>query len=261
MTIRVAATVEGRGPDVLLIHGQPGSSADWAGVRRLLSGRHRVLVPDRPGYGDTGGRALGMSENAAAMAGLLDEHGATDATVAGHSWGAGVALALALREPSLVRHLVLVCPVTPGDRLGAIDRMLASRRVGATTARTGFAIAGRALAWRRVQKRVAHLLPGLDAGRLDGIARAWRNGSVWRSFYHEQRALFEELPRLRAELSALKVPTTVVIAAHDHITDPDAGREFASRADARLVEVRRAGHMLPMQAPEEVAAAIAADPT
>jgi len=80
--------------------------------------------------------------------------------------------------------------------------MLASRRVGATTARTGFAIAGRALAWRRVQKRVAHLLPGLDAGRLDGIARAWRNGSVWRSFYHEQRALFEELPRLRAELSA-----------------------------------------------------------
>ena len=256
MTTGVAATVEGSGPEVLLIHGQPGSSADWAGVRRLLSGRHRVLVPDRPGYGDTGGRAVGMSENADAMAALLDEHGASDAAVAGHSWGAGVALALALRHPKRVRRLVLVCPVTPGDRLGVVDRMLANPRVGATTARTGFAIAGRALRSQRVKARVAHFLPGLDAGRLDDIARAWRGGSVWRSFYHEQRALFEELPRLREGLAALTVPTTVVIAAHDRITDPDAGREFAARAGARLVEVRRAGHMLPMQAPEEVAAAI-----
>jgi pimeloyl-ACP methyl ester carboxylesterase len=261
VTNRIAATVEGDGPDVLLIHGQPGSSADWAGVRRLLRDRRRILVPDRPGYGDTGGHARGIADNAHAMAALLDEHGAREATVAGHSWGAGVALALALRHPRRVRHLVLVCPVTPGDRLGVIDRMLADPRVGAATARTGFAIAGWALGLAGVQSRVARFLPGLDAGRLDHIARAWREGSVWRTFYHEQRALFEELPRLRGELHALTVPTTVVIAAHDRITDPAAGREFARRAGATLVEVRRAGHMLPMQAPEEVAAAIAADPT
>ena len=35
---------------VLLLHGQPGSAADWDGVADLLHGRADVLAIDRPGW-------------------------------------------------------------------------------------------------------------------------------------------------------------------------------------------------------------------
>jgi pimeloyl-ACP methyl ester carboxylesterase len=251
------AVDEGSGPAVLLIHGQPGTGADWAGVAVALRDRFRVLVPDRPGYGRTGGRALGIVANAQAMASLLEERGAGDAIVAGHSWGAGVAIAMAERWPERVRRLVLVNPVTPGDRLGLVDNLLADERIGPPFARGAFWVAGSALAAPRVRRVLRRTLPGYGIERSADVARDLRAGGAWRSFYVEQRALFSELPALRDGLADIGQPVTVVVAANDRVTDPEAGRSFAAQTGARLVEVPRAGHLLPMQAPAEVANAIA----
>lgn len=251
------AVDQGSGPAVLLIHGQPGTAADWAGVARELRDSFRVLVPDRPGYGRTGGRAQGIVANAGAMANLLEQRGASDAIVAGHSWGAGVAIAMAERYPEHVRRLVLVNPVTPGDRLGLADRLLADERIGPPLTRGAFWVAGSALAAPRVRRIMRRTLPGYGIERSADVARDLRTGGAWRSFYVEQRALFSELPALREGVPGLTQPATVVVAANDRVTDPAAGRRFAAEVGARLVEVPRAGHLLPMQAPEEVASAIA----
>ena len=121
--------------DVLLLHGQPGTGGDWAGVAAALRERGlRVIAPDRPGYGTSALPAGGFEHNARAMAGLLD--GPT--VVAGHSWAAGIALAMAKRHPDKLRAIVLVCPVTPGGRLGRLDRALAGRHAGPIIARAGF---------------------------------------------------------------------------------------------------------------------------
>lgn len=256
----IAAVDEGprEGDAVLLLHGQPGSAADWAGVRAELSERFRVVTPDRPGYGETGGPALGIEQNADVMAELLAQRGIASATVAGHSWGAAVALALADRHPEQVRSLVLVCPVTPNGRLGLADTLLADRRVGPPLTRAAFWTAGVALAIPASRRLLDRLLPGYGAERSAEVAREWRRGPTWRSFYREQRALFDELPELRRTQRTLRVPLTVVIGTRDFITDPDAGRRFALALGGRVVEVAGAGHLLPMQAPERVAAAIAA---
>jgi pimeloyl-ACP methyl ester carboxylesterase len=206
-----------------------------------------VLAPDRPGYGSSALAAGGFEHNARAMEALLDEAGVEDAVVAGHSWGAGVALAMAKRRPERVRVLVLVCPVTPGERLGRLDRVLAGDRAGPLLARAGFLGAGVALARPALRRRIAPLVPGSDATRWPELARAWR------SFWVEQRALVDDLPTLRG---ALAVPTTVIIGARDHVTDPMAARRYAAGVGARLVEVPDAGHLLPMQRPAEVARAI-----
>lgn len=257
MTATIAASEEGTGDAVLLLHGQPGSSADWTGVSRALRDRFRVIAPDRPGYGATGGRAMGMAENAAAMAQLLRERGVERAIVAGHSWGAGVAIAMGERHPELVRALVLICPVTPHDRFGLADRALADRRMGPALARGAFYVAGTALGSARMRRRLEHLLPGYGVERSPEVAREWRSGQAWRSFYREQRALFDELPGLRGDMDALRAPVTVVVGGRDFITDPQAGRRFAEHAGGRLVEIAGAGHLLPMQAPGRVAEAIA----
>jgi pimeloyl-ACP methyl ester carboxylesterase len=236
---------------VLLLHGQPGTGGDWAGVAAALRGDGlRVLAPDRPGYGTSALPAGGFEHNVRAMAALLDENEIDAVVVAGHSWGAGLALALAQRYPRRVGGLALVCPVTPFERLGRLDRALADRRAGPLLARAGFLAAGAALALPQLRRRLERLVPGSDASRWPELARGWR------TFMVEQRALLDELPSLGPP--APTPPTTVVIGSRDHVTDPEAGRRFASSIGARVVEVPNAGHLLPMQRPAEVARAIAA---
>jgi pimeloyl-ACP methyl ester carboxylesterase len=119
----------GGGPAVLLLHGQPGSRADWAQVVAALAGDARVLVPDRPGYGGTGGRPLGFAGNAEAAVGLLDRLGIRRVIAVGHSWGAGVALALAARYPERVLSFVSIMSTT-GSRWRGRPRRRRSRARG-----------------------------------------------------------------------------------------------------------------------------------
>jgi pimeloyl-ACP methyl ester carboxylesterase len=178
---------------------------------------------------------------------LLDEAGVERAVVAGHSWGAGVALAMAKRRPERVGALVLVCPVTPGARLGRLDRVLAGKRAGPLLARAGFLGAGVALARPALRRRIEPHMPGSDTSRWPELARAWR------SFWVEQRALIDDLPTLSGPLA---MPIIVLVGARDHVTDPRAARSYAQEVGACFMEVPDAGHLLPMQRPAEVARAI-----
>ena len=233
--------------DVLLLHGQPGTGGDWAGVAAELRERDGLTVraPDRPGYGSSDLAAGGFDHNARAMAALLDG----PAVVAGHSWGAGVALAMARRHPEKVRALALVAPVTPEDQPGRIDAVLAGRRAGPLIARASFLGAAAALALPPLRRRIEPLVPGADPSRWPELTRSWR------TFWVEQRALFDDLPDLRGSIDA---PATVMVGTRDHVIDPAAARRYASAIGARLVDVADAGHLLPMQRPAEVARAIAA---
>ena len=251
-----AARVDGQGPAVLLLHGQPGSGADWDGVAQTLTRTHTVLVPDRPGYGRTGGRAMGFAGNVRSALALLDSYGIERAAVAGHSWGAGVALAMAIEAPERVQSLTLVAPVTPLDRLGRVDRALADPRIGPRVAFAGMRTLGLALERSWLRRRLPRLLPGYGSDRAKEVAREWRDGRAWRSFYVEQRALVDELPRLRARLEEIRAPSTVVVADRDRIADPSNGRELAAAIGARVVEIPGVGHLLPMRAAARVAEAI-----
>src|SRR5207253_1338960 len=142
---QLAAGDVGEGPAVVLIHGQPGSGADWSRVVERLQDDFRVVTPDRPGYGDTGGPAGGMVDNADAIVSLLDRLDIEAATVVGHSWGGGVALLLAHRHPDRVRGLVLVASIGPLFRPSPLDRLLALPALGPVLTVGGLRLLSRAL--------------------------------------------------------------------------------------------------------------------
>src|SRR3954453_18046171 len=141
----LVARESGSGPAVVLLHGQPGTGADWDPVANLLAEDFHVIVPDRPGYGDTGGRARGIATNADAVAALLDRLSIEQATVVGHSWGGAPALSFANRHPERVRGLVLVSSVAPSEPLTWADRVLALAVIGPLASLLGFRVLARLL--------------------------------------------------------------------------------------------------------------------
>ena len=81
-----------------------------SGLIDLAARNFRVIVFDRPGFGHSD-RPRSVVWTPDAQAGLikraLDQLDVPHAIVLGHSWGASVAVALALKYPDLVRGLVL----------------------------------------------------------------------------------------------------------------------------------------------------------
>lgn len=247
----------GEGPAALLLHGQPGSGADWLPVAQRLDGRMRVIAPDRLGYGGAGGEAAGFQANAAAAAALLDQLRIDSAVVAGHSWGAGIALSAAVEFPQRVRALVLVGAMAPTHSPNPLDRAFANRLIGPPMTRLGFWAAGLGLSLRPVRRLARAKAPELG-DRLSAIGAEWRGRRVWRSFFAEQRAFVEEMPALARRLPALAVPVTILAGRHDRVSPPSHARRLARLLpNARLLEVD-GGHLLPQIRPQVVADAIAA---
>ncbi len=125
---------------LLLIHGQPGSSAEFAPLRRLFSPSRTVLAPDRPGWGASYEPAGGFAYNGAAMARVLDEADVDRALVIGYSWGGGVALAIAEEHPERVAGLVLLSSVGPHS-VDWIDRVPLLPGIGNALTTSAFVIA------------------------------------------------------------------------------------------------------------------------
>lgn len=252
---------EGPGPAVLLVHGQPGSAADWQDLRQVPPGG-RCLVVDRPGYGRSAVGACGMGDNAEFLADLLAARSAAPAVVVGHSYGGGVALLMAARRPETVAGLVLLGSVGPRSSVNGFDHLLASRGVGEALSAAGLFTVGRVLPRLRPWSR---RLPSMAGARMRASLPDGRYGAelskvgvrMWRSFLVEQRALVAEIGDVDAAMRQVRVPTAVVSGTWDVVVPPAVSAEMASAiAGSELVTLAGVGHFVARDAPERVAAVV-----
>jgi pimeloyl-ACP methyl ester carboxylesterase len=261
---RLAVSEQGHGRAVLFIHGQPGSARDFDQVAPLLADDHRLLMPDRPGYGASGGPPLSMVENADALAGVLDDLETGGTTLVGHSYGGGIAILLAARRPELVSGLVLAGSVGGKDSVDAFDHVLAAPVVGdAVSAVSLFALANvfprigdaAVLAPAGVRERLRVMLPHSDY-------LSWNlsdGREVLRTFLFEQRTLVREIGEVERALGQIDTPTVVIAGEWDVVVRPSAAASIASSIrGAELVTVARVGHFVLRDAPEVVADAVRA---
>jgi pimeloyl-ACP methyl ester carboxylesterase len=259
MTSDLFVTDQGQGPSVLAVHGQPGLASDWDSVVPHLVDDHRVLAPDRPGYGHSEGEALGMAANAEILADMLVERGAAPATVIGHSYGGGIALLMAARRPEVVSGLVLVASVGRADSVKVADHVLALPWAGEALAATGLAAVGKVLPRLREWaghvpgRRLAWLEASLPDRRYMEVASVFGR-RIWRSFVVEQRALIREIGDVEAALPLVGVPTVVMAGTWDVVVPPAVATSVAATVPgAELVVLARTGHFVPRDAPLVVA--------
>ncbi|UKZ76931.1 hypothetical protein TrVFT333_004646 [Trichoderma virens FT-333] len=107
----------GSGPPVLLVHGNPQFSLTWRIIGPLLAENYTVIAVDNRGAGDS---SLPPDGNYTVMAsaedlkGVMDFLNITSTYVLSHDMGAGIATALAVKYPNLVRRLVVTEYLLPG---------------------------------------------------------------------------------------------------------------------------------------------------
>jgi len=101
------------GPALVLVHGLGGSGAHWQPQLAALGETCRVFAIDLRGHGRSespAGAAYDIAAHAADLLAVVDALGLDRFALAGHSFGAWVALELAANHPQRVTALALVDP-------------------------------------------------------------------------------------------------------------------------------------------------------
>ena len=95
---------------VVLLHGLASTCRIWDFVAPLLARDFEVIAVDQRGHGDSGKPEQGYDFASVGrdVAAMLEGRGIQRPVLVGHSWGADVALELAVARPSLLQGIVFV---------------------------------------------------------------------------------------------------------------------------------------------------------
>lgn len=254
------------GPTVVLVHGFPTHSVLWRKVMRALGNDVHALAPDLLGLGDTVVSPyadVGAPMQADLLLSWLAGRGIDRFVVVGHEQGGAVAQQMVATQPQRVAGLVLVSSVAydgwPLPLVGQVMRLARTpgldvlayaldlpRRL-ATNAVLGFGRAvhdARTLDPEVVEEYLRPLLT------VEGRERARRF-----LLAGDDRVTLECVPALRAYGG----PAAVVWGADDAFVSPSWGLRLVddiAGAD-HLDLVAFCGHLVPEEAPDRVASAIA----
>ena len=100
----------GEGRPVALLHGLASTCRIWDFVAPILARHFSVIAVDQRGHGDSGKPEGGydFASVSGDVAALLEARGIEKPVLVGHSWGADVALELAVARPGLLQGIVFV---------------------------------------------------------------------------------------------------------------------------------------------------------
>jgi pimeloyl-ACP methyl ester carboxylesterase len=261
--VRLHYVERGSGEPLVLLHGNGSMIQDFesSGLMDLAAKNYRVIVFDRPGFGHSD-RPRNVIWTPDAQAELikraLERLGVSQAIILGHSWGASVAVSLALKCPDLVRGLVLAsgyyyptlrpdvvalsAPAVPlvGDVLGHTLSPIISRMM-----------------WPLMMAEIfgPHSVPD----KFEGFPKemALRPSQI-RASAAESALMIPDAFHFKDEYANLKVPVVIIAGEEDRLIDIDkqSARLHSEVSQSTFHRVPGTGHMIHQTATGEVMSAI-----
>ena len=263
---RVFVVQEGAGPDLVLVHGFPSSSHDFAAALPALARRFRVTVFDQLGFGfsdkPAGEVSYSLLDQGRRAGEVLHALGVERARVVGHDMGLTVAVEMLCRHEegtlgadieALVltngSHLVELARVTPFQYSIMTDDGAADFARGYDP--EAFA-EGLRLVWADPTRTPAVDVRAITywlalGGGLEILPRIAR--------YNLERTWYAD--RWRPILGRTPVPIRVVWGDRDPIAILEIGRRLAEMSGGPLRVLEGVGHYPQMEAPAAWAEAVA----
>jgi pimeloyl-ACP methyl ester carboxylesterase len=223
---------------VLLLHGANTHAGVFDDLRAALPPGLGAAAIDFPGRGALA--ELQLTTIAARAAFVREAATALDRPlVVGHSLGAAVALELAVASPELVRGIVFCAAGTrfqiPPGQLEELRRLAVTGGYREPTA--------------------ASFSPACSPEVIAKVAAVYRAVPAATALIDYESLVDWDGER---DLDRLAVPMLIVRGADEYATLAAQSDALAARTGARSVVVPDAGHMLPVERPHELAAAIEA---
>jgi pimeloyl-ACP methyl ester carboxylesterase len=226
-------------PTVVFVHGSGGSGALWDAQIRGLAGIANALAPDLPGHGASAGEGIrDVGAYARAVDSFVDAVGTGSAILCGHSLGGAIVLRLLIDHPSRYAAGILV---NSGARLRVSPLILEAIRNDYEAFLAGMYSMG--ASEKTDPKRVRAAVNAMRACPPEVTLGDFKACDAF--------DVMEELGRI-------EVPVLVLTASDDRLTPPKYGTFLAGAIErSTLVQVEDAGHLSPVEKPEEITGAIA----
>ncbi|MEQ9336059.1 MAG: alpha/beta fold hydrolase, partial [Miltoncostaeaceae bacterium] len=226
---------------IVLLHPFPLDAGFWNPVAARLAAERAVHAPEFPGFGGAPAESnVSIARVADAVATRIARQTTTGrAVVCGVSMGGYVALALAARHPMRVAGLILVA--TRPDR--DAEEVRRGRIEAATSIEMG-------MADTFLDEMIPRLAPA-DATDTLALVRTMARRQDPTAIATALQAMADRDDR-RGQLGGMDMPA-LVIHGEDDVPIPVGAAESMAGAlrDARLVVMRRTGHLPPLQRPDE----------
>ena len=247
----VAYRRAGAGVPLILLHGGLSDGRSWAPQLETLAHEYDVIAWDAPGCGGSADPTgdLRLADYADAVAALVRALGAEPVHLAGHSFGAGLAINVYSRHPRLVRSLVL------SGAYAGWRGSLSATEVEARLNRALAELARPPAEW--VDGYLADLfsdsVPQETVAAVHAMMRDVRPAGI-----RSMVTAFADAD-LRAVLPTITVPTLLIYGADDVRAPREVAEALrAAIPGSQLILIPAAGHDVNLEAPEEYDAAVRA---
>ncbi len=234
------------GPTIVFLHYWGGSARTWRHVMARLAQNHRTIATSHRGWGRSDAPASGyaLADLAADALGVIEALDLQRYVLVGHSMGGKVAQLIASRRPQGLAGLVLVAPSPPTPL--ALPPVARDMMAGAYFSRES------------VAQTIDAVLTGTTLGPLDRemVIEDSLSGAPEAKRAWPTATSLEDISEVVGQID---VPVLVVSGENDHVDTPETlERELMPRIpQATLHLLPKVGHLLPLEAPEDLAGLIA----
>lgn len=250
-------------PPLVFVHGASGNLKDqMIPFRTALESRAELLFLDRPGHGwsERGPDNETPDGQADTIAALMTHLGIQQAIIVGHSFGAAVTGAFALRHPQLTAGLVFVAPAShpwPGGDTNWYYRLTTMPVIGRLFAET-LAYPGASLSIAAASACVFSPNRKPDTYLEDAAIRLLLRPQAFRANAIDVEGLYRHVEKTAPRYQEIAAPTVVISGDRDTVVYEEIHSVGLARdiPGAELVWVRNLGHKPDWIATDLVVAAV-----
>lgn len=230
--VKLAVHETGRGKPLILIHGLGASSYTWRKVVPELAKNRRVIAIDLKGFGQSDkplDERYSIFDQARLIEDYINRHKLRNATLVGHSFGGGVALAVALNQQdnrqNNIEKLILIDSVAYRQPMPFFFRVLRTPIVG----EIGLSIVPPEVQMERALSIAYYKSDKVAPETVNTYASALHSEGGRHALLHTIDSLDPELAdRISQRYKELKLPALILWCEHDKIVPLKYGKNSPS---------------------------------